>query len=98
MDTDLSRSVEKLGERVGEAEKSIAVHEAVCAERYQSFIAQITNLRTESIAQITSLRTESASRAVRQETLIKMWTIGIGTVVGTAMLVLEFWRRSAGLH
>lgn len=67
-----------LGPRLNEVEKELAVHEAVCAERYHHITGNLD-----------ALRIESATRAARQEMLLKVITGLLISITG----LLEVARR-----
>jgi hypothetical protein len=70
-----------LGPRLNEVEKELAVHEAVCAERYQHITGNLE-----------ALRIELAARAARQEVLLKAITALLIALTG----LLEVARRWFG--
>jgi hypothetical protein len=70
-----------LGPRLNEVEKELAVHEAVCAERYQHITGNLE-----------ALRIELAARAARQEILLKAITALLIALTG----LLEVARRWFG--
>ena len=70
-----------LGPRLNEVEKDLAVHEAVCAERYQHITGNLE-----------ALRIELAARAARQEILLKAITALLIALTG----LLEVARRWFG--
>ena len=70
-----------IGPRLNEVEKELAVHEAVCAERYQHITGNLE-----------ALRIELAARAARQEVLLKAITALLIALTG----LLEIARRWFG--
>jgi hypothetical protein len=70
-----------IGPRLNEVEKDLAVHEAVCAERYQHITGNLE-----------ALRIELAARAARQEILLKAITALLIALTG----LLEVARRWFG--
>jgi hypothetical protein len=70
-----------IGPRLNEVEKDLAVHEAVCAERYQHITGNLE-----------ALRIELAARAARQEVLLKAITALLIALTG----LLEVARRWFG--
>jgi hypothetical protein len=70
-----------IGPRLNEVEKDLAVHEAVCAERYQHITGNLG-----------ALRIELAARAARQEVLLKAITALLIALTG----LLEVARRWFG--
>ena len=67
-----------IGPRVNLLEKDLAVHEAVCAERYQQINSGIS-----------SLRVEIAERAARQENLVR----GVTALLIAITALAEIARR-----
>jgi hypothetical protein len=70
-----------IGPRLNEVEKDLAVHEAVCSERYQHITGNLE-----------ALRIELAARAARQEVLLKAITALLIALTG----LLEVARRWFG--
>jgi hypothetical protein len=69
-----------LGPRVNAVEKELAVHEAVCSERYKQIIDTIA-----------AARLEAAERATRLETILKALAGGLATVA--IALIVEVVKR-----
>jgi hypothetical protein len=72
--------VSSLGPRVNAVEKELAVHEAVCSERYKQIIDTIALARL-----------EAAERAARLETLLKAVASGLAAVA--LAVVIELVKR-----
>jgi len=72
--------ISSLGPRVNKVEKELAVHEAVCAERYKQIIDTIALARL-----------EAAERAARLETLLKAVATGLAAVA--TALTIELIKR-----
>jgi hypothetical protein len=66
----LDESVRKLGERTGEAEKKMAVHENECSNRYKEIQTSLADLQKELI-----------ERSTKQMMLIQMVGYGLGAMI-----------------
>lgn len=77
------------GPRLHDAETKIAVHEAVCSERYQQITKSILELRDAQADGLARLREEMAERWGKQETMLKIMI----TVIMVATAALELARK-----
>ncbi len=79
----MSESQPTIGPRLNDVERRIAVHEAVCEERYKGI--------NEGIAQI---RIDLAQRGVKMEGLVRAWAIVITAFVMAFQMLVSFVKFS----
>ena len=71
------------GERVNKLERDLAVHEAVCEERYKAI--------NEGIGKI---RIDMAERGQKMQGLINAWAIALGFSFGLLQMIFNFFKLS----